>query len=58
MTLLLVILVLLLLFGGGYGYRTGYVTPYNPIGIILIIIIILLLLGLFGGPRFGWWGYW
>jgi hypothetical protein len=56
MTLILIILLLLILFGGGYGYRTGYVTYGNPIGIILFIVIIIILLGLIA-PRFGWWTY-
>lgn len=54
MTLILIILLLVILFGGGYGYRTGYVGYNNPIGIVLIIILILLLLGLvlpFAGYR-------
>lgn len=54
MTLILIILLVLLLFGGGYGYRTGYVGYNNPLGIILLIIIVLLVVGLilpFGGYR-------
>lgn len=50
LTILLVIVVVLLLFGGFQGYRVGYVTPTNPIGLILIIVIILLLFGAFGYP--------
>ena len=52
MLLILVILLVLVLAGGGWGYRTGYVTYANPAGIILMIIVVLLLLGLFAHPYY------
>jgi len=56
MTLILIILLLVILFGGGYGYRTGYVAYNNPIGIILLVVLIIIIFGLLS-PRFGWWTY-
>lgn len=46
MTLLLIVLLILVLAGGGYGWRGGWVTYGNPLGVVLFVILILLLLGL------------
>lgn len=54
-TILLIVLLVLFLSGGFYGYRGGYITYGNPLGIILIIIVVLLLLGFFTGPIYRYW---
>ena len=55
LALILVVVLIVVLVGGGYGYRSGYVTYQNPIGLVLLMVLVLLLLGLFGGPHWGWW---
>jgi hypothetical protein len=55
MTLILIVLLVLVIAGGGYGWRAGYTTIGDPLGLVLLVVVVLLLLGAFGGPRWGWW---
>lgn len=55
MTLILIVVLVLLIAGGGYGWRSGYYGPGDPLGIILIVVLLVLLFGVLGGPRWGLW---
>jgi hypothetical protein len=48
MDILLVIILLLALFGGGFGYRRGYIIGSPGIGIVGLLVIILIVVLLFG----------
>lgn len=46
MTLILIIILLVVLLGGGFGYRSGYLTHTDPLGILLLIVVVILIVGL------------